>query len=117
MRATPARNSPLILTPRDEQMLKVLYDYRYMTAKDMAYLLFSPHTEAYVRRLLTRLSGGSTPQPHTYLYCFHLPKVGLGRPQKILALPGFRGVCANRPATDYNVPPMAHGSGWLPQTS
>ena len=89
MKATPGRNSPLILTPRDEEMLKALYDYRYMTAKDMAYLLFSPQTVPYARGLLTRLSGVDL-QTHTYLFCFQLPKVGLGRPQKIFTL-GAKG--------------------------
>ena len=89
MKTSPARNSPLILTPRDEQMLKALYDYRYMTATDMAYLLFSPHTVPYARRLLSRLSGGDF-HTRAYAYCFHLPKVGLGRPQKIFTL-GVKG--------------------------
>jgi hypothetical protein len=88
MKATPARKSPLILTPRDEQMLKVLYDSRYMTAEDMAYLRFSPKSHPYVRRRLSRLAGGAALQSNTYLYCFPLPKVGLGRPVNIFTLGG-----------------------------
>jgi hypothetical protein len=86
MKASPALTKPLILTPRDEQMLKALYDYRYMTAEDMAYLQFSPHTVPYVRRLLARLSGYADFQTHTYLIRFPLPKVGLGRPENIFTL-------------------------------
>jgi hypothetical protein len=85
MKPTPAGTSPLILTPRDEQMLKAIYDYRYMTAEDMAYLMFSPSTVPYVRRLLARLSGGKDFQTHMYLCRFPMPKVGLGRSEKILA--------------------------------
>ena len=90
MKTASVRTAPLILTLRDEQMLKALYDYRYMTAEDMAYLFFSPSTVPYVRRLLARLSGGKDFQTHTYLYRFPMPKVGLGRPEKIFTL-GVKG--------------------------
>jgi hypothetical protein len=90
MKATPARQSPLTLTHRDEEMLKVLYDYRYMTAEDMAYLRFSPKSLSYVRRCLARLAGGADLQPHTYLCRLQLPKLGPGRLERVFTL-GAKG--------------------------
>jgi hypothetical protein len=33
---------PFILTPRIEEILRTVHFYRYMTALDITYLLFSP---------------------------------------------------------------------------
>jgi hypothetical protein len=90
MKASSAGTRPLILTSRDEEILRALHQYRYMTAEDMAYLLFSPKSIAYVRRRLSRLSGNADFHTHTYLCRFPLPKVGLGRPEKIFTL-GVKG--------------------------
>ncbi len=90
MKARPGRQPPLILTPRDEQILKAVYTYRYMTAKDLAYLLFSPRILNYVRQRMTRLAGGKDFATHTYLCRFQLPKVGIGRPEQIFTL-GAKG--------------------------
>jgi hypothetical protein len=89
MKAIPARKSPFILTPRDEQILRVLYDFRYMTARDMAYLRFSPTILNYVRSRLARLSGGADLQPNTYLCRFQLPTIS-GKGEKIFTL-GVKG--------------------------
>jgi hypothetical protein len=69
-------------------MLKALYDYRYMTAKDMAYLLFSPTILNYVRGRLARLAGGEDFATHTYLCRFQMPSVIKG--EKIFTL-GVKG--------------------------
>jgi hypothetical protein len=90
MKSTPRNKSPLILSSHDEELVRAIYQYRYMTAEDMAYHRISPKTVPYVRRRLMRLSGGTTHHTNTYLYCFQLPKVDLGRPQKIFTL-GVKG--------------------------
>jgi hypothetical protein len=90
MKATPSRKNPLILTPRDEEMLRAIYQFRYMTAKDMAYLLFTPRILNYVRHRLSRLAGDKDLATHTYLCRFQLPKVGVGRPEQIFTL-GAKG--------------------------
>jgi hypothetical protein len=90
MKAPPGRKHPLILTPRDEQILKALHTYRYMTAKDMAYLLFTPRILNYVRQRMARLAGDTDFATHTYLCRFELPKVGIGRPEQIFTL-GAKG--------------------------
>jgi hypothetical protein len=89
MKAPAAQKTPLILTPRDEEILKALHTYRYMTAKDVAYHLLKPQSAPYFRRLLMRLAGEDF-HTHTYVCSFPLPKVGMGRPEKIFTL-GAKG--------------------------
>ena len=89
MKATPASQSPLILTPRDEDMLNALHTYRYMSAKDMAYLLFSPRILNYVRSRMVRLAGGEDFAAHAYLCRFQLPTT-TQKGEKIFTL-GARG--------------------------
>ena len=89
MQTRPGRNHPPIPGPQDEQILSRL-PYRYMTARDMAYLLFSPHVLNYVRARLARLAGGTDFATQTYLCRFQLPKVGIGRPAQIFTL-GAKG--------------------------
>jgi hypothetical protein len=36
------RPPPLFLSPRDEDILRAAYAFRYITAKDLTYLWFSP---------------------------------------------------------------------------
>jgi Replication-relaxation len=92
MKASTARNprtSSFILTNQDEIMVRSIYQFRYMTAEDMAKLHFSPKSVAYVRRLLTRLAGGADLQPNSYLVRFNLPRVSPGNQHKIFA-PGIK---------------------------
>jgi Replication-relaxation len=89
MNATPARKSSLILTPRDEEMLRALYDYRYMSARDMAYLLFSPRVLNYVRGRMVRLAGGEDFATNSYLLRFQLPTT-TNKGEKIFTL-GSKG--------------------------
>jgi hypothetical protein len=67
---------PLALTSRDEDILRAMYAFRYMTAKDVAYLWFSPTVLNYVRQRLARLSGGADLAPRSYLCRFQLPGTG-----------------------------------------
>jgi hypothetical protein len=70
------RKTPLIITPRDERILRAIYQYRYMTALDVAYLLFQPSSFTHVREILSALAGGEDLGTHTYLCRFGLPAVG-----------------------------------------
>jgi hypothetical protein len=64
---------PLNLTPKDEEILKTIYTYRYTTTLDIAHLLFRPTYLPYVRSRLARLAGGKDLQENTYLCRFKLP--------------------------------------------
>jgi hypothetical protein len=64
---------PLMLTPRDEDILKAIYQYRYMTSLDVAHLLFRPSYIPYVRGRLSRLAGGKNLEENSYLCRFKLP--------------------------------------------
>lgn len=69
----------LILATREENILKAIYFYRYMTALDVAHLLFSPKSINHVREILSRLAGGADEQKVQYLYRFRVPtKRGAG---------------------------------------
>jgi hypothetical protein len=72
------RNKPLIITKPLEAILKAIHFYRYMTALDVAYLLYSPSSLTYVRSLLSSLAGGEDGKTHRYLYRFQLPSVHCG---------------------------------------
>jgi len=83
-------SKPDVLTERDEEILKTVHFYRYMTALDVGYRLYSPSVLRYVRSLLTRLSGGDDHVPDQYLYRFRLPKTTVGNVQRIYTL-GSKG--------------------------
>jgi Replication-relaxation len=68
-----AHEKPLVLTPKDEEILKAIYTYRYTTTLDIAHLLFRPTYLPYVRSRLARLAGGKDLQENTYLCRFKLP--------------------------------------------
>lgn len=79
-----------ILTRRGEEILRTIHFYRYMTALDVAYRLFSPASLVYARKLLSGLAGGADEQPNHYLYRFQLPRISPGNTEKIYTL-GSRG--------------------------
>jgi Replication-relaxation len=87
MNLTPT--TPFTLTAKDEDILKAVYQYRYMTSLDVAHLLFKPTYLPYVRGRLARLAGGKTLQPNTYLCSFKLP-VTTGNSPLIFTL-GMKG--------------------------
>ena len=80
---------PLQLTPRDEEILAIVYRYRFVTSTDIAYLLFKPSYMPYVRSRLTRLSGEEDLQKDTYLCRFRLHATK-GNPERIFTL-GTKG--------------------------
>jgi Replication-relaxation len=93
MKSTPPSqepHTPLILTPRHEQILKAIHEYRYATAQDMTHLLFSKGSLAYVRRQMSALAGGKDQQARHYLYRFPFPTGAAGNRERIFTL-GARG--------------------------
>jgi hypothetical protein len=64
--------------------------FRYMTAQDVCFLLFSPSSLTYVREMLTEMSGGGDGLNNQYLYRFALPGVSVGNPRRVYTL-GNRG--------------------------
>jgi hypothetical protein len=79
---------PVIITRRDEQILREIYQYRYMTALDVAWLLFKPTSKTHVLEILSRLAGGKDTQTHAHLYRFGLPSHG--NPERVFTL-GAKG--------------------------
>src|SRR4051812_24300692 len=80
---------PLLLTPRKEEILKVIYFYRFMTAVDVAYRVFRPSSLTHAREILTALSGGGDYIERQYLYRFQLGGEK-GNPERVYTL-GSRG--------------------------
>jgi hypothetical protein len=84
-----ATEKPLTLTLKDEEILKAIYAYRYVTTLDIAHLLFRPTYLPYIRKRLARLAGGKDLQENTYLCRFYLPSVA-GNRERIFTL-GSKG--------------------------
>jgi Replication-relaxation len=76
----------LPITPTEEEILKVLSTYRYMTAVDVAHSLFSPKSLTHVRSILARLAGGNDYQERQYLFRFPLPTAKAGNRERIFTL-------------------------------
>ncbi len=74
------------LTPTDEEILRTVSTYRYMTALDVAYSLFSPNSLAHVRRLLLALCGRGDYQERQCLYRFPLPTPKAGNRERVYTL-------------------------------
>jgi hypothetical protein len=85
----PARK-PFVITKPIEAILRAIHFYRYMTALDVAHLLFSPSSLTYVRGTLSSLAGGADFTPAQYLYRFPLPNMSIGGPTRIFTL-GSKG--------------------------
>jgi Replication-relaxation len=77
-----------MVTARDEKILRAIYEHRYMTILDVAWLLFTRSSKTHVGEILAKLSDGQDLQPHAYLCRFGLPAVG--RPQLVYTL-GAKG--------------------------
>ncbi len=58
MAAVKGKRQPVLLGKRGEAILQAVYVYRYMTARDVCHLLYSPSSLAHVRKILTELAGG-----------------------------------------------------------
>jgi hypothetical protein len=74
--AKTKRKKPLILTERDEKILRAICTYRYMTGKDVAALLFKLGSKTHVIEILGRLSGGKDLEKREYLLRSAIPKRG-----------------------------------------
>lgn len=81
---------PFIITPRMEEILQTVHYYRYMTALDVTYRLFSPNSLAHVREILKALCGGADAQDNHYLFRFPLPQFAIGKTEKVFTL-GHKG--------------------------
>jgi hypothetical protein len=80
---------PFVLGKRGEEILQAVRFYRYMTALDVCYLMYSPNALTHARAVLADLCGGADFVENQYLYRFRLPDVALGN-QKVYTL-GSRG--------------------------
>ena len=79
----------MILTPRHEDILKAVWYYRYITARDLNNLLFAKTSITHMREILANLSGGEDLQANNFLCRFTLPSVG-GTREKVYVL-GAKG--------------------------
>ena len=61
----------MILTPRDEEILKAVWYYRYITARDLNNLFFAKTSITHTREILATLSGADL-QANNYLCRFPL---------------------------------------------
>jgi hypothetical protein len=85
-RVPKARTQDQPLTPTDEDILKTISTYRYMTALDVAYSLFSPKSLTHVRTLLSTLAGGEDSQEGNFLYRFSFPAAKPGNRERVFTL-------------------------------
>src|SRR5215510_26997 len=76
----------LPLSPTEEEILKVMSTYRYMTAVDVAHCLFSPKSLTHVRSILTRLAGGDDYKERHCLLRVPLPSAEAGNRERIFTL-------------------------------
>lgn len=93
MKTTPTHKraiKPFVLTQRTEEIIKTVYFYRYMTALDVAHLLYSPSSLTHVRSILSALAGGKDYKTHELLHRFPLPTAATGNRERIYTL-GSRG--------------------------
>src|SRR5687767_14865640 len=79
-----------IHTARDEEILKAVHYYRYVTARDIAHQQFSKSSLNYVRERLTELSGNTDLDQNNYLCRFNLPTATMKRQEKVFVL-GAKG--------------------------
>ncbi|MDQ3960563.1 MAG: hypothetical protein M3255_09925, partial [Pseudomonadota bacterium] len=85
----PAKK-PLIITKPIEVILRAIHFYRFMTALDVAHLLYSPSSLTYVRSLLTSLAGGADFKNAQFLLRIPLPIQSIGGITRIFTL-GSKG--------------------------
>jgi hypothetical protein len=88
---TPSATTPLILTPKDEIILKKLAEYRLLTSQEITALCYSNGSHTYARARLSALSGNQdiTAGGLTYgypLWRWSFPTGNRGRNEKIFAL-------------------------------
>jgi hypothetical protein len=79
-----------MLTERDQEILKAVHFYRYMTMLDVTYCFYSPSSVSHVREILSRLCGKKDEQDNQYLYRFGIPSNRTGNTERVYVL-GARG--------------------------
>ena len=79
-----------LLTARDEEILKAVHYYRYVTARDIAHQQLSKSSLNYTRELMARLSGNTNLDHNNYLCRFDRPATGRQRPEQVFVL-GAKG--------------------------
>ena len=84
--APKAQPSSLPLSPREEEILKAVYEYRFATAQDITHLLLSKGSLTYTRGLMAALSGGRDYQERQYLFRFPLPSPSAWSRERIYTL-------------------------------
>ena len=85
-KSTTKAHALLPVTPTEEEILRTMSTYRYMTALDVAHCLFSAKSLTHVRSILSRLSGGKDYQERQCLYRFPLPSAKAGNRERIFTL-------------------------------
>ena len=85
-RAAKTAHLPLVLTPREEEILRAVSVYRFMTVQDITHLFFARGSVTYARQLLSRLCGGRDGQEREYLFRFPLPSPRRGSPENVYTL-------------------------------
>jgi hypothetical protein len=76
----------LPLSPTEEEILRIMSTYRYMTALDVAYSIGRPKAVTHVRSALSRLAGGADHKERECLYRFPLPSGKAGNPERVFTL-------------------------------
>ncbi len=81
-------NKLLILSMREEEILKAIAYYRYMTVSNVTRLFgyAYPASLKYVGKMLTRLAGGQDYQERSYLYRFPMPNTRVGNTERVYTL-------------------------------
>lgn len=87
---TSPRFKPVMLSARDLAIVRAIATYRFMTADDVAQLLFRPTSLTYVREVLRRLCGGGDYVARHFLYRFPVPSSTRGTKVRAYAL-GVKG--------------------------
>ena len=85
-KSTPKPHHLQPLSPTEEEILKVMSTYRYMTAVDVAHCLFSPKSLTHVRSILTRLAGGDDYKERNCLFRVPMPSAEAGNRERIFTL-------------------------------
>jgi hypothetical protein len=75
-----------MLTAREEQILRAVYYYRYVTALDITYHQFARTSLNHAREILSRLAGNSDLDTHNYLCRFTLPAINKKPQEKVFVL-------------------------------
>ena len=79
-----------ILSARDEDILRAVYYYRYVTALDITCQQFARASLNHAREILSRLAGNSDLDTHNYLCRFTLPAINKKPQEKVFVL-GAKG--------------------------